>query len=83
MGFDCIVCGDREIWSFESAIPEMCQDCYVARNNPGKKPSAIKPNDPALGMTLSMTPDEFEASVRRGEFTSPRATDQHQRKGMM
>lgn len=28
MGFDCTICGDREIWAFESLIPKICVDCY-------------------------------------------------------
>ena len=28
MGFDCKLCGEREIWAFESDLPRICEDCY-------------------------------------------------------
>ncbi len=28
MGFNCLVCGEREIWAFESDTPRICRDCY-------------------------------------------------------
>jgi hypothetical protein len=28
MGFDCLLCGEREIWAFEGKkVPRVCQDC--------------------------------------------------------
>ena len=27
MGFDCKICGEREMWDFESDIPKVCKDC--------------------------------------------------------
>ena len=28
MGFDCVICGEREIWAFESKVQRVCKDCY-------------------------------------------------------
>jgi len=39
MGFDCIVCGGREIWAFESKTPRVCCDCY-------NKQHGVKPTEP-------------------------------------
>ena len=37
MGFDCIVCGEREIWAFESVEPRVCEDCYKRKNGKERK----------------------------------------------
>ena len=36
MGFDCLLCGEREIWAFESEdLPRVCKDCeaYMPEDN--------------------------------------------------
>lgn len=29
MGFNCIICNEREIWAAESNIPRICNNCYI------------------------------------------------------
>jgi hypothetical protein len=53
MGFDCIICGDREIWAFESREPRVCCDCYnkkhgIASNNDGWSAFGVITVNPAL-----------------------------------
>ncbi len=36
MGFNCIECGDREIWSFET-LPNICMKCFKNNHDWPKK----------------------------------------------
>jgi hypothetical protein len=32
MGFNCIQCGEREIWTHET-LPHLCLDCFLKQSN--------------------------------------------------
>lgn len=39
MGFNCIDCGERDVWCNESNItPRLCKDCERLREGKEKKP---------------------------------------------
>lgn len=42
MGFNCIICGEREIWYFESNTPRVCCNCYNRQH--GIPPPSCDPN---------------------------------------
>lgn len=29
MGFNCVICNNREIWAYESKVQNVCIDCYL------------------------------------------------------
>jgi hypothetical protein len=46
MGFDCIICGERDIWANESNTPSVCKDCARLK---GKE---ALPTFPVLGLVM-------------------------------
>jgi hypothetical protein len=61
MGFDCIDCGEREIFAFEShLVPKLCWDCHVKRGLAKNKNMEEYYNRPRTNVCITLT-NEKEA----------------------